>query len=428
METNLESATPLIGSSTAFAAITVANISGEPITVIDIQGWSPPGVALTSAMSDSPCLPPSPMPTQSPEPTPESTPAPQLSCTGITHDETRLDPGRSRTYPFSITTNEKLQPGPALLLFDASANGPTVRSSAVISQKVNLGVLGESAALGLLSVPALIFLPGFVAVVAFGWAAGKLPGISTFTPSATEPSTWVLAVPVSFAIVAIYGPLTGLGPIEGIVHGPRSLTGPHDLTDIFLAWALALVLGVIAAVILWVVVHAAGWGRAIRAWETRRRNEIKKGDEPITVLERLGNQRLGLVLPQVRDAQGRTALVAGRSVPSDGSMVTIIPMMQIIAPFPADQAARDILDDLKRQLTDQGDPHRLAVILRRPEMTVKWRRGIVAVPDKQSFSAAQHTVPQLVADLDVKAPDVPSAAAVLATRPRPNGPREVTSP
>src|SRR5439155_25708073 len=79
-----------------------------------------------------------------------------------------IPPGHQRAIPLSVTANDTVTPGKYLLVFTVTlASGPQdtpVVREVVASQKVDIGVFGESQILDALKIPSILLLPGLLAI------------------------------------------------------------------------------------------------------------------------------------------------------------------------------------------------------------------------------------------------------------------------
>jgi hypothetical protein len=400
--------TSLSTDQSAFAYITVTNTSGADITRIRITAWTPARVYLNGPpeVPLPPCATPSPGsasrgPTGgSPDPArvspsadgaapsadATSPPSARISCWAVAATvaadpvtaSAPLAPGDSTTYALGVRTDKRITPGDDKLVFEVSASGAAGASSQVIAQDLSLAIQGESEIVAALSVPFILFVPGFIAVIVFGKLANKLLKWTGST-SVTEATTWAAAVPVSLGLAALYPAITDFGPIKRAVNGPLMIIGPHDLYDIGAVWLI----GIVLAALLVLLIRAARDAyhllrpRVDEWWQ--RRYIAEAGDQPITALEKLAKTNPSMMRP-VATSGGRLGFVAGQKPASSDATVRVIPKIQLTATFPTDDEARRRLRDVKAELVAEGHPGRLASLLRTADITAAWLPGLTRVP------------------------------------------------
>lgn len=191
-----------------------------------------------------------------------------------------LAPADSRFVHLRIDASHPLQPGDALVVLTVTTNDAVTKAQAstVASQKITLSVLGESGALQLLGVPALLFVPGIVFVVVL-WGLWRFVfPHKEFTVSSAaglegKVVMWVFALLPSLAFPFLY-PL-----VTEALGQKRDYRRAYGLDDILYVWLMAAVL----AVLVWGVGVGAHLV-SVRFWFPQEH------DSAMTVLGKLGRR------------------------------------------------------------------------------------------------------------------------------------------
>ena len=103
--------------------------------------------------------------------------------------------GRTVSVPYDVSAGSAIQPGKQLLLFDVQLSWPRgdrrVLGNVIATQEVSVEVFGESAILGLISVPAFLLLPGALIVLSFELCLLVLWKRSDLPLTATSAQFWL---------------------------------------------------------------------------------------------------------------------------------------------------------------------------------------------------------------------------------------------
>jgi hypothetical protein len=222
----------------------------------------------------------------------------------------RLSPRETLSYPIEVKATDAVQPGDHLLLFQVGFEweefGQTWRGSIIKSHPVQVGIIGESEILKLIGVPTLLVLPGFLTVITVGWLwRNWWPQKPALELDAKKPEFWALAILLSlFTALFVYPGVT-----KGLGH-PRSYLEGYGLRDITWLWMGSILIPAIAYVL------GAGGGRlayrvgawsvkCYRKWQARHRPTAQ--DTPVTILQKLYKQELGIIRERVKfDREGQT--------------------------------------------------------------------------------------------------------------------------
>lgn len=287
-----------------------------------------------------------------------------------------LPPLGSAIYTVTVRVAERVQPGKHRLLFQVpvrrEAGGPPGEYTLVASHEVQVGVLGESAILTLLAVPAFLFLPGFIAVVFAGlfWRLTRPKDAQgDFPLQPKSEAFWVAAIGLSLLIALFYPWLTGL------FGQPRDLLVAYGFQDVIYAWLLGFGVG-------FLLVFALPW---LARW-LRDSFYPTQQDSPLATLVKLLRRGQGFYLPKVRlkDQPGEYFLLTAWR--EGQSQCWVCPPISLSSSekIPAEREAA-----INQQLTSAGE---LSILL--PLLQEAWHRGEIRLAwqsgaGPQRVSAAQ---------------------------------------
>ena len=156
-----------------------------------------------------------------------------------------------------MVENASIQPGEYFVTFNTTA---TTRNSqqAIVStatQKIKLGILGESAILTLLGVPSLLVLPGFLVTVTF-ISLWKLKPAKKIVFNVKEPEFWLIAISLSLIMILIYPPITALLTKWQLITGPRNYLAGYGVVDIVILWIVSILIGLVFYLLAFLVDNA----------------------------------------------------------------------------------------------------------------------------------------------------------------------------
>jgi hypothetical protein len=277
-----------------------------------------------------------------------------------------LEPFATAIATFDVSTTGRLATGRYLLLFNIdflpAAGLDPHRRNLVVTKEVDVGVVGESDLLKLLGVPSFLCLPGCLAI----WTWGLLWKMKLFHPATQfeltfgKPEFWLLSLTISGVIAWIYPRLGGANYLRG-----------YDLSTIAQVWILSVTLGGAC------YSGYTGW-KDYQSWKATRLEKGRQdairartpspGDDPITLLRKLGLQRLGLTL-----RRGKWHEATVYVVENDNGQSPLWVARQILLEWNdhATSKSREIVEGL---LDREADPADLAATLEtaREEVSVRW--------------------------------------------------------
>jgi hypothetical protein len=211
-----------------------------------------------------------------------------------------LAPQESRSFPILIKAENAVHTGEHLLLLELGIHwekwGQPFSGTLLASQKLSVGVLGESDILKLLGVPTFLFLPGFLMAAAFMalWkfvSPKKAPALE-----AKSTEFWLIAITLSLLAAPAYSFITRW------FGSPRNYLVAYGMRDVFWVWIGSI--GVAAFV--WLVITGsmglmARWKASKHAQRT-----FSEDDSPVEVLRKLALNGLGFSLTAVDVTVGST--------------------------------------------------------------------------------------------------------------------------
>jgi len=177
--------------------------------------------------------------------------------------------------------------------------GRPASGSLIVTQRLKVGVLGESDILKLLGVPSFLLLPGFLMVASFLALWVRVRPRKAVQLEVKSLEFWVIAITLSLLTAPLYPKITGVWATS------RNYLVAYGLRDIFYVWMGSIVVAVLA----WVVMIE---GMELRAWmrEVQRRRTVpSEEDEPIDILRKLAVHGMGFALKQ---ADSQVSGMSGR--------------------------------------------------------------------------------------------------------------------
>jgi len=275
-----------------------------------------------------------------------------------------IGPYQTHEEVFDVGAKDRVEPGKYLLSFEIAlqANGAkTSARSTVITQTVDVGVVGESAILKALSVPSFLMLPGCLVMLTFFFLdkygpAWSKPAKVPDAPSALDPYLWLASITISGLMAVVY---------RWIFH--RWYFVRYGIQDIAVIWVVAVALGII--------LYASIFGvpRFLQNKRTPTEN-----DGPIKVLERLGWQRQKLIANRYTLAQGDAKkIVVAISKPSDdGKNIWVSPTINVNV----EAAKTELQPRILKELESTGKPGKLADLLRATPGIATWDQTSIGSP------------------------------------------------
>lgn len=162
-----------------------------------------------------------------------------------------LGPYQTAIEEFPVKANERVKVGKYLLVFQIAAGlsegGAPLRRNMVISQPVDVDVVGEPAILTVAGIPVFFLLPGTLLLLTIGlcWSLEErwwpAPGHEEFPFKCTEPNFWLVSVVFSLLIAIIPW-----------LFRKRWYFTRYRLQDIGLLWFASILAGIGCYVIWWI--------------------------------------------------------------------------------------------------------------------------------------------------------------------------------
>jgi hypothetical protein len=279
-------------------------------------------------------------------------------------NEILLTPRDSRHLAFDVrAANAQVRPGKHLLLFVVAFEwqraGERQSGDVIATREIEVKVLGESEVLTPLAVPSLLVLPGFLVLTMWSllWTLFRpKDSQAEFPLKVSSPYFWMVAIPISFAIVFGYPFASKL-----LFNIPRDyFLGNYGLIDVAWVWLASLLLGSVGYLLATGVAGLIRWARqAKEAWRTPSPRDL-----PVTTLRKLHRQGLGLNVKRIQlkvGDQPQTAYLLER--PSD-SQEEFWASRGIVFGRPSNVVAKEDLEGrIESQLTNDGNPTILAELL-----------------------------------------------------------------
>ncbi len=229
--------------------------------------------------------------------------------------------------PVHIKVRQQILPGKYTLVYSLPVTLQRFRQTytyhLTASQEVQIGVITDEGINKLISVPSMLFVPGFIILSVWLFIWLKLnPNSAALKPD--DKAFWAFAIAVSLLVVVIYTPLSrwiaagfpGLAPF--FAH-PGDLRGSYGFQDIFNLWMLSFVGAVLLAVIPYLILKAI---LAYRRYKTRFAPNGEDGI--IETLQKLAGRQEGLLLPNYSEG-GTTHFILARQ----GEVYWVIDQIQI---------------------------------------------------------------------------------------------------
>ena len=269
--------------------LVVTNTAAVPVTVTNIELYGPKFVTLTSE-----------------------------SAKNIV-----LEPQTSRTFPVKAEVTSQAAPGNyrVVLAVDLSwVDGGKPRTGAVAqAQTLPVSILGQSELLKLMGVPSFLFLPGFLALAAFGFLWIRIAPRPEHPQQFSVEEKALAAVSLSFLAAVAYPWLT---------HGRNYLNG-YGWQDVVRVWfgSIAFAVGV------WIAVTGVrAFCARVRRWKAERQARAEaeaiglrtptKNDAPSRMLDRMQDNHVSLPPTQVMVKLGSAPMTRAFLVLPAGGPIT----------------------------------------------------------------------------------------------------------
>jgi hypothetical protein len=201
-----------------------------------------------------------------------------------------LAPREVDVYSFSIETEERVQPGKYLLLFEVAFEweqaGLSRKGNAVATQEVEVGVFGVSEILAVLGAPSFLVLPGFLMLITWRLLNRLLRKDVKLQLQVKTPEFWLVAITLSLVAAFVY-------PIITDFFGqPRNYLEGYGLRDVTYVWFAVILLTILFYIIVSI------YERIVQLYKQRKKGRFvySMDDEPLDVLRKLHRRKLGLWL------------------------------------------------------------------------------------------------------------------------------------
>ncbi len=283
-----------------------------------------------------------------------------------------IAPRQSIAYEVDLEADRRVTPGKHLLLFEieiAQRQGQSVqRRQKLVSKEVEVGILGESAILTLLGVPAFFLLPGFLILVTAGflWRVGlwkRESDTGAFALEADQAKLGDVTKP-EFVVASIT--LSGLVTVGFLLSG-RNYLASYGLEDLMWVWLFSVFgVGLVGYTLLML-------GRNLyQDWRYPT-----EADTPIEVLKKLDRQHLGVHLRRVRVPVegGEQEVFLLQDDPEHRSAIWVSPPLEI---YWRDTAPLELRERVDKLLGPEDDAGELAKALKEgadakaPGLELRW--------------------------------------------------------
>jgi hypothetical protein len=288
-----------------------------------------------------------------------------------------LEPGENTAVPIQIQAGDVVRPGAHLLLFEVDLawrqGGVAYADNLIVTHPIQIGILGESELLTILAVPSFLFLPGFLMVLTVGLLWKLSAREEEFPLKSNTPEAWLVAITLSILVAFVYPWAT-----EQLSGVRRDYLQGYGLTDILFVWFSAIVAAAVA------YVAAVGghnlFGRARRYLTAAHtaRHTPGRGDDPLTILEKLARQGLGVYRERATirmDGVAQTAFLL-QPRPAAAEIVWLGPAIIVAWEDNADLTLRR---EVEGQLNEGGNAETLAALLAQGRcngnLSVSWRKS-----------------------------------------------------
>lgn len=275
-----------------------------------------------------------------------------------------LEPQTSRAFAVEATVNDQAAPGNYRVVFAidlAWTDAGKPRTGAVTTaQTLPISILGQSELLKLMGVPSFLFLPGFLALAAFGFLWLRIAPKPEHPQQFSVEEKALAAVTISILTAVVY---------PWLAHGRNYLNG-YGLRDVVWVWFGSIGF----AVACWIVSAGAlalrARARRLKAErqaradaEAANRRMPTKNDSPAKMMDRMLANQVGLPPLQVMATLGsahpaRAFLVVPPGGPIMESWV-VPPIMLTRKPAGADWTRDQVVQELAKDET-MADPASLA--------------------------------------------------------------------
>ncbi len=295
-----------------------------------------------------------------------------------------LTPYQTAIEEFQVRAYERVKAGKYLLAFQIATQsyegGVPLRRSIVVSQTVDVDVLGESAILKVADLPSFFLLPGALFLLAIGvlWQTKWLqvpPFPPDFPLKWKDPGFWLVSLTLSL-LVAI---------LPWLWTGRWYFTSRRGLQDVALLWFASILAGV-AAYMAWQLLRNLRMpAEQDSPLDALHKLQLRKdGLLPIKVLQRLRPSQDWLLRKRVK-LKGSTDPAFVLAGSSEDAVVWLCPPAKIEVTGEASKVEGQIKDQLDNK-NGKRDLHTLFVLLNHSDVKTTWLTKPV---DKVSYATQE---------------------------------------
>ncbi len=308
-----------------------------------------------------------------PRPAPAGGPAGQDSlpfCFTSSFPAVTLSPYQTIIEELLVRAHQRVKPGKYLLVLQIATQsyegGVPLRRNVVVSQAMEVDVLGESAILKVAGIPAFFLLPGTLLLLTISvcWSLEKrwwrAPDGDEFPLKYSDPNFWLVSVTISL-VIAFF--------LLASLH--RWYFTSYGLPDIAVTWFASIAAGMVCYTIWWTY-RDERRKRAEAEQQQKEKDEAARTftekDQPLDVLVRLRLRGQGLLRDRVKlkGKQGLAFVLAGSQ--GDNSIWACPPPSLNL-----DGADEDLQERIERQITEKGDLATLEELLRKDGVSLIWQ-------------------------------------------------------
>ena len=281
-----------------------------------------------------------------------------------------LHPYQTDSKELLVRARDRVKAGKYLLVLEIKTQsyegGVPLQRSIIVSQAVDVDVLGESAILKVAGIPAFFLLPGTLLLLTIGlcWSqegrwGWRAPDGDTFPVKYTEPEFWLISVTISLLIAIVPWLFAG-----------RWYFTRYGLQDIALLWFASILAGIGAYAIWWAyrdqrAKHAAAEARQREQDEAAR--TFSETDLPLAALEKLQlrQQRVLRRKVKLKGEVDFSFVLAGRR---EDANIWVCPVAQV--EFDDPDVEQDVTSFLATFNWER--PGDLLKVLNQPHVSTNW--------------------------------------------------------
>ena len=292
-------------------------------------------------------------------------------CFTSTFPAVTLSPYQTIIEELLVRAHQRVRAGKYLLVLQIATQsyegGVPLRRNVVVSQAIDVAVLGESAILKVAGIPAFFLLPGTLLLLTISvcWSLEKrwwrAPDGDEFPLKYTDPNFWLVSVTISLAIAFFL-----------LMAEHRWYFASYGLPDIGMIWFASILAGILCYLIWWTY-RDERRKRAEAEQQQKEKDEaartFSEKDQPVDVISKLRLRHQGLLRDRVKlkDKEGLAFVLAGSQ--GDNSIWACPP-----ADLDFGGADEDLQEKIGAQITDKGDLATLEELLKKDSIIVSWKQ------------------------------------------------------